>query len=73
MVPDRLNRLSSRLHEEGIEHALLSSFVSLRYFTGYQATVELEPSPMTPVLGVFLWIRGEQPTLWYCARAFRVM
>jgi len=64
MVPDRLSRLSSTLHEEGIEHALLSSFVSLRYFTGYQATVELEPSPMTPLLGVFLWIRGEQPTLY---------
>ena len=64
MVPGRLKRLSSRLHEEGIEHALLSSFVSLRYFTGYQATVELEPSPMTPLLGVFLWIRGEQPTLY---------
>jgi Xaa-Pro aminopeptidase len=64
MVPDRLKRLSTTLRETGIEHALLSSFVSLRYFTGYQATVELEPSPMTPLLGVFLWIRGEQPTLY---------
>jgi len=64
MVPDRLARLSSTLLEKGIEHALLSSFVSLRYFTGYQATVELEPSPMTPLLGAFLWIRGEQPTLY---------
>jgi Xaa-Pro aminopeptidase len=64
MVRDRLKRLSSTLHQKGIEHALLSSFVSLRYFTGYQATVELEPSPMTPLLGVFLWIRGEQPTLY---------
>ena len=64
MVRHRLERLSSTLHERGIEHALLSSFVSLRYFTGYQATVELEPSPMTPLLGVFLWIRGEQPTLY---------
>src|SRR6516162_2496868 len=42
MVPDRLKRLSASPHEEGIEHALLSSFVSLRYFTGYRATVELE-------------------------------
>jgi Xaa-Pro aminopeptidase len=43
---------------------MLSSFVSLRYFTGYQATVELEPSPITPLLGAFLWIRGEQPILY---------
>jgi len=64
MVPDRLSKLSSTLHEKGIEHALLSSFVSLCYFTGYQATVELEPSPITPLLGAFLWIRGEQPTLY---------
>lgn len=64
MVTDRLERLSKTLQEKGIEHALLSSFISLRYFTGYQATVELEPSPMTSVLGVFLWIRGQQPTLY---------
>jgi len=64
VVPDRLKRLASTLQEKGIEHALLSSFVSLRYFTGYQATVELEPSPITPLLGAFLWIRGEQPTLY---------
>jgi Xaa-Pro aminopeptidase len=64
MVPERLARLSNTLREEGIEHALLSSFISLRYFTGYQATVELEPSPMTPVLGALLWIHGEQPTLY---------
>jgi Xaa-Pro dipeptidase len=64
MVPDRLKRLSCRLHEEGVEHVLLTSLVSLRYFTGYQATVEIEPSPMTPLLGAFLWIRGEQPTLY---------
>ena len=64
MVPDRLARLSSTLHEKGLEHALLSSFVCLRYFTGYQATVELEPSPMTPLLGVLLWIRSEPPTLY---------
>ena len=64
MVSDRLKRLGSTLQEKGIEHALLCSFVSLRYFTGYQATVELEPSPITPLLGAFLWIRGEQPTLY---------
>ncbi len=64
MVPDRLQRLSARLQEEGIEHAMLTSFASLRYFTGYQATVELEPSPITPLLGVFLWIRGEPPILY---------
>jgi Xaa-Pro dipeptidase len=64
MVPDRLQRLSRTLQEQGIEHILLSSFVSLRYFTGYRATVELEPSPMTPLLGVLLWVRGEPPTLY---------
>ena len=64
MVSDRLARLAGTLQEKGIDHALLSSFVSLRYFTGYQATVELEPSPITSVLGIFLWIRGEQPTLY---------
>ncbi len=37
------------LDEEGIEHALLTSYVSFRYFTGYQATIEIEPSSMTPV------------------------
>jgi len=64
MVKDRLERLAKTLQEHGIDHVLFSSFVSLRYFTGYQATVELEPSPMTPLLGVFLWIRGEQPALY---------
>jgi len=64
MVTDRLERLTKTLQEHGIEHVLFSSYISLRYFTGYQATVELEPSPMTPLLGVFLWIRGEQPTLY---------
>src|SRR5579863_1923699 len=63
MVPDRLQRWMGRLQEEDIEHCLLTSFISLRYFTGYQATVEIEPSPMTPVLGAFLCVRGEQPTL----------
>jgi len=64
MVSDRLERLSSTLRAKGIEHALLSSFISLRYFTGYQATVELEPSPMTPLLGAFLWTRGDPPILY---------
>jgi len=64
MVKDRLERLARTLQVNGIDHVLFSSFISLRYFTGYQATVELEPSPLTPLLGVFLWIRGEQPTLY---------
>jgi len=64
MVKDRLERLARTLQAYGIDHVLFSSFISLRYFTGYQATVELEPSPLTPLLGVFLWIRGEQPTLY---------
>ena len=64
MVTQRLDRLKTALQENGIDHVLFSSFISLRYFTGYQATVELELSPITPVLGVFLWIRGEQPALY---------
>lgn len=61
MVPDRLARLSGTLVEEGLDHASLSSFVSLRYFTEYQATVEIEPSLMTPLLGV-LYLLGPMQT-----------
>lgn len=64
MVSERLTRFAVCLREQGIEHALLSSAVSLRYFTGYETAIESGPSPMTPLLGVFLWIRGDGPTLY---------
>jgi len=63
MVRDRLQKLCDKLHEGHIEHALLCSYASLRYFTGYLATVEIEPSPITPLLGAFLWARDEKPML----------
>src|SRR4051794_15886634 len=63
MVPQRLQRLAAALAQQGCDYALLSSLTSLRYFTGYRATVEIEPSPITPLLGAFLWIRGEQPAI----------
>jgi Xaa-Pro dipeptidase len=63
MIRQRLEKLSVKLREQHIDHALLSSFISLRYFTGYQATVEIDPSPMTPLLGVLLWLRDKKPIL----------
>ena len=63
MIADRRKRLSERLQDESIEHCLLSSLVTLRYFTDYRATVEIEPSPMTPLLGAFWGIRSQQPGL----------
>lgn len=63
MIRNRLQKLLGRLGEHQIDHALLSSLVSLRYFTGYRVTVEIDPSPITPLLGVLVCLRDEKPTL----------
>ncbi len=63
MVSTRLPKLSDKLRDFDIDHSLLSSLGSLRYFTGYTAPIETGPSPFTPLPGVLLWERGEKPQL----------
>lgn len=63
MVTARIKSLSQQFPEKGIDCAILSSVASLRYFSGYIATVEIGPSPFAPVPGVVLWRRDERPLL----------
>ncbi len=59
----RLEKLSRKLQEVGVEYALLSSLASLRYFAGYTAGIETGPSPFAPLLGTLLWERGGKQRL----------
>jgi Xaa-Pro aminopeptidase len=59
----RTARLAQTLREKQIDHALLSSVASLRYFTGFTASIETGPSPFTPVDGVLVVERGGEPHL----------
>ena len=63
MIRERWEKLANHLRENGIDHVLLSSNASLRYFTGYTPPVDSGPSPFAPVIGVFLWVHGEKPPL----------
>jgi Xaa-Pro aminopeptidase len=63
MTNRRIQQLAEAMREAKIDHVLLTSLVSLRYFTGYLTGIETVPSPFTPVLGAFLWITGEAPKL----------
>jgi len=57
----RLDRLSQELGRRNIEHAVLTSIASLRYFAGFTTPIEWGPSPFSPLLGALVWVRGEQP------------
>ena len=63
MTGSRSARLAQILREKQIDHAVLSSVASLRYFTGFTASIETGPSPFTPVAGVLLVERGGEPLL----------
>lgn len=63
MIRQRLSALYEKLHQKQIDHALLCSLASLRYFAGYNAAIETGPSPFTTVLGALLCERGAKPTL----------
>ena len=63
MTGSRIARLAQTLHEKQIDHAVLSSLASLRYLTGFTASIETGPSPFTPVAGVFLVEREGEPHL----------
>jgi Xaa-Pro dipeptidase len=58
---ERLLRLADRMREDSIEHVLLCSAGSLRYFAGYSAPIETGVSPFTSLAGALLWIRGQHP------------
>jgi Xaa-Pro dipeptidase len=58
---ERLLRLADRMRDDGIEHVLLCSVGSLRYFAGYSGPIETGVSPFTSLAGALLWIRGQQP------------
>jgi len=59
----RSARLAQTPCEKQIDHAVLSSLASLRYLTGFTASIETGPSPFTPVAGVLLVERGGEPHL----------
>ncbi len=59
----RIQKLAAAISEAKVDHVLLTSLASLRYFAGYSAGIETGPSPFSPVLGAFLWIAAEQPRL----------
>jgi hypothetical protein len=61
MSSTRVVRLLEALEQRGIDHVLLSLFASLTYFTGYIPPVEFGPSPFTPVMGMLLCVRNDQP------------
>jgi Xaa-Pro aminopeptidase len=63
MTQLRMQKLDTAICEAKIDHVLLTSLASLRYFAGYTAGIETGPSPFSPVLGAFLWIAGEPPQL----------
>jgi Xaa-Pro dipeptidase len=63
MTEPRWEKLAAAMKEFQVNHLLLTSLASLRYFTGYAAGIETGPSPFSPLMGAFLWIAGEQPRL----------
>jgi len=63
MIEPRRERLAGTMKEIQVDHVLLTSLASLRYFTGYTAGIETGPSPFSPLMGALLWIAGEQPRL----------
>jgi len=63
LTRSRLEKLSQKLREHHIEHALLCSLGSLRYFTGYSAVIETGPSPFSPLMGVLFCEGNEKPAL----------
>jgi Xaa-Pro aminopeptidase len=63
MAQPRMEKLDAAIREAKVDHVLLTSLGSLRYFTGYTAGIETGPSPFSIVLGAFLWIAGEPPQL----------
>jgi Xaa-Pro aminopeptidase len=63
MTQARMQKLAAAIREVKIDHVLLTSLASLRYFAGYTAGIETGPSPFSPVMGAFLWIAGAPPQL----------
>jgi Xaa-Pro dipeptidase len=63
MIEQRLQQLLAEMRGQEIDHVLLTSLASLRYFAGYSADIETGPSPFAPLMGAFLATAGEPPTL----------
>lgn len=59
----RMQKLFAEMRAQELDHVLLTSLASLRYFTGYSAGIETGPSPFSPLMGAFLATGGERPTL----------
>ena len=59
----RMQKLAAAIRDIKMDHVLLTSLSSLRYFAGYTAGIETGPSPFSPVLAALLWIAGETPQL----------
>ena len=59
----KMDQLSDLLRESKIDHVLLTSLESLRYFGGHTTVIETGPSPFSPLPGALAWIKGEEPVL----------
>ena len=59
----KMDQLSDLLRESKIDHVLLTSLESLRYFGGHTTAIETGPSPFSPLPGALAWIKGEEPIL----------
>lgn len=63
MAGMRTGRLQDVLQESNLAHVLLTSPTSLRYFAGHTTSIEIGPSPFTPLAGALVWVKGEEPVL----------
>ncbi|MGH7870430.1 MAG: aminopeptidase P family N-terminal domain-containing protein [Candidatus Dormibacteraceae bacterium] len=63
MASSRMSKLSDTLRENKIDHALLTSLASVRYFAGHTAPIEIGPSPFAPLAGALAWVKDEEPAL----------
>jgi len=59
----KTDRLSDLLRESKIDHVLLTSLASLRYFAGHTTGIETGASPFSPLPGALAWVKGEEPIL----------
>jgi|SRR5579859_4990536 len=59
----KMDQLSDLLQESKIDHVLLTSLASLRYFAGHTTAIETGPSPFSPLPGALAWIKSEEPIL----------
>ena len=63
MDSSRMRSLSEILLEKKMDHALLTSLASVRYFGGHTVSIETGPSPFAPLASALVWVKGQEPVL----------